>query len=154
MRSWSLSLLVCLAVAIYLSSCEGGQHSNAATQDLSMREKMYYEQYMVQGHQLYDQYCVNCHQEDGSGLGELIPPLAQADYLLEDTGRAACLIKHGMEGEIVVNGVVYNQPMPANEQLTNIEIAQLLTYIANSWGNEEGYIPVKTAEEYLDQCDN
>ena len=120
MRLLSLSLFLYLTTAIYLSSCNGGQHSNAATQNLSMREKMYYEQYMVQGRQLYDQYCVNCHQD----------------------------------GELVVNGITYGQPMPANEQLTNIEVAQLLTYISNSWGNEKGYISVKSANEYLDQCNN
>lgn len=103
---------------------------------------------------MYQQHCINCHQEDGTGLGKLIPPLSGADYMLDNIARTACLIKYGMDGEIIVNGQDYNQPMPANEQLTDIEVAQILTYITNSWQNEEGYFSVKEVSTYLDSCNN
>lgn len=137
---------------LLLNSCSGGSHENAATADLSTRQKMYYEQYMVQGRVLYQQYCANCHQEDGSGLGRVIPPLAQADYMLEDMAHTACVIKHGLEGSIVVNGVQYNQAMPANKQLTDMEIAQIITFIGNSWTNEAGYYSVSQVAEELEKC--
>jgi len=136
-----------------LIACSGGAHENAATKDLGTREKMYYEQYMVQGRILYKQHCANCHKEEGSGLGRLIPPLAGADYMLNDIPRTACIIKYGMEGEIVVNGVDYNQAMPANNQLTDIEIAQITTYVSNSWNNASGYYSVKDVSAFLDSCD-
>jgi mono/diheme cytochrome c family protein len=59
-----------------------------------------------------------------------------------------------MEGSILVNGIDYNQPMPANEQLTDIEVAQILTYITNSWQNQSGYFPVSKVSTYLDNCDD
>ena len=153
MTFYTLRMLCFISLSM-LFSCSGGSHENAATRDLSAREKMYYEQYRVQGRTLYQQHCVNCHQEDGSGLGRLISPLKEADYLLEDFGRAACIIKYGMEGSILVNGIDYNQPMPANEQLTDIEVAQILTYITNSWQNQSGYFPVSKVSTYLDNCDD
>ncbi len=107
---------------------------------------------MVQGQQLYASYCSNCHQEDGKGLARLIPPLAKSDYLLQDAGRTVCLIKNGAAGQMVVNGVVYNQKMPANPSLKNIEIAQIITFINNSWGNEKGYTPVREVENHLSAC--
>jgi mono/diheme cytochrome c family protein len=147
----TLGSLLFLSVFV-LTRCGGGRYENEATASLSTQEKMYYEQYMVHGEQLYKNHCSNCHKEDGSGLGKLIPPLAGADYMLEDVGRTLCLIKYGLEGEIIVNGQDYNQKMPANEKLTDIEIAQIATYIYNSWGNTKGYVPVREASVYLDEC--
>lgn len=145
-------LAVWIILILLITSCSGGTHNNSATVDLSTREKMYYEQYMVQGKILYSNHCENCHQEDGSGLGRVIPPLKKADYMLENMARTACIIKQGMEGTIVVNGEEYNQPMPANEELTDIEIAQIMTYIGNSWSNEAGYYPVTKVSELLKSC--
>ncbi|MFP4089739.1 MAG: c-type cytochrome [Cyclobacteriaceae bacterium] len=152
----NLHLIIGSALLFFLSflfvRCGGGQFQNEATADLSMQDKMYYEQYMVHGERLYKQQCANCHQEDGSGLGRLIPPLAQSDYMLEDVGRTLCIIRNGMEGEIIVNGQHYKQEMPANEKLTDIEVAQIATYVYNSWGNAQGFIPVREASAYLDAC--
>ncbi|MBW3469989.1 c-type cytochrome [Arthrospiribacter ruber] len=108
-------------------------------------------QYAIEGKVLYDSYCANCHQKDGTGLGKLIPPLNPSDYMKEDIGRTARIIKHGQKGEIVVNGVVYDQVMPSNPRLTNMEIAQIMTYIYNIWGNKEGLIDANTVGEYLQE---
>jgi len=107
------------------------------------------KQYAIQGQQLYLQYCSNCHQEDGSGLARLIPPLKGADYMLTDIGRTIRLIKHGITGEILVNGITYNQPMPGNQHLTSIEIAQISTYIYNVWGNQKGLIGTEQVKDAL-----
>ena len=138
---------------IVLGACSGGVNDNPATASLSTREKMRYEQYMVQGKLLYQQKCSNCHQEDGSGLARLIPPLDSADYMLSDMGRTACIIKNGMEGAIEVNGILYNQPMPTNEQLTDIEVAQILTYVGNAWSNQSGYYSAGKVSDILEKCD-
>ena len=145
-------LIVAWFVAIFLFGCQGGRYENEATQDLSRNEKMRYEQYMVQGQQLYRTHCSNCHQEEGTGLGLLIPPLAQSDYLLADVDRTLCLIKYGMKGEIIVNDQSYQQPMPANETLRDIEIAQIATYIYNHWGHAQGYIPASRVSDALNYC--
>lgn len=112
------------------------------------------KQYAIQGQQLYLNYCSNCHQEDGSGLKRLIPPLRESDYMLNDVARTIRIIHHGAQGEMTVNGLVYNQPMPGNPQLTPLEIAQISTYIYNVWGHQKGIISSNQVKEALaDQSD-
>lgn len=106
-------------------------------------------QYALEGKILYGQHCANCHKEDGKGLGKLIPPLNPSDYMLADIGRTVRLIKNGMEGEIMVNEISYNQAMPGNPKLTNIEIAQITTYVYNIWGNEKGLVTIQQVEAFL-----
>ncbi|MEX2565553.1 MAG: cytochrome c, partial [Cyclobacteriaceae bacterium] len=107
-------------------------------------------QYAVEGQNLYLQYCSNCHQKDGSGLKQLIPPLAGADYMLNDVKNTLYVIKNGIKGEIMVNGKAYNQPMPSNPRLTKLEIAQIATYIYNVWGNNKGLIDLETVDASLE----
>lgn len=139
-------------VGVALGCSGGGQHENKATEALNIEDKMRYEQYMVQGELLYKTHCANCHREDGTGFRRLIPPLANADYMMQDVNRTLCIIKHGMQGEILVNGTDYNQKMPGNEQLKDIEIAQIATFIYNSWGNQHGYISAKEVTAKLNHC--
>jgi len=87
--------------------------------------------------------------DSGAGLGKLIPPLKGSDYLLTNVPRAAKVIKYGLKGPVMVNGTEYNQPMPANPRLTNLELTELLTYISNNWGNEHGSITIAEVEEAL-----
>ncbi len=105
--------------------------------------------YAVAGKTLYENYCANCHQSDGSGLKNLIPPLRDADYFKASVHRTVWIIKHGQEGEILVNGQTYNQAMPANPNLKPLEIAQIVTYLYNIWGMNEGVIPSSEVEKFL-----
>jgi mono/diheme cytochrome c family protein len=68
------------------------------------------------------------------------------------TQDVVCLIRYGKKGELIVNGKNYNQPMPSFPALSDIEIAEITTYIYNSWGNEEGLFEVKKVSEILKQC--
>lgn len=148
-KSWLLFGLIAM-----LWACQAGPAvDNKAYQALSNADKIKFNQDILQGQILYITHCSNCHQADGSGLGQLIPPLAGADYLIENPGKAICGIKNGMKGEIVVNGVSYNQPMPANPKLTALEIAQIMTYIGNTWGNEMGLFTTKDVTDALAECD-
>ncbi|MGY6744710.1 MAG: c-type cytochrome [Cecembia sp.] len=110
-------------------------------------------QYAIEGKNLYEAYCANCHQKDGTGLGKLIPPLNPSDYMAADVGRTARIIKYGQSGEIIVNGQIYNQAMPGNPRLTNLEIARIMTYIYNIWGNQEGVIDANQVEAFLKEMD-
>ena len=147
-----VALLLGLAI---ISSC-GGNSSNSENSEESSkpasRDEIRLKQYKLEGAKIYATYCANCHQQDGKGLASLYPPLAASDYLLEDIPRAACIIKNGQSKEIVVNGQTYNQMMPANP-ITNLEVAEVLTYIANSWGNEAGLVGVKDVDQWIEACE-
>ena len=110
------------------------------------------EEPFQQGRNLYLQNCANCHMEDGSGLGQLIPPVAGADWLRDNPLQTACIIKHGMEGEIVVNGITYNNPMPGAENLTEFQVANIINYMNQAWGNDYGYIQLQDIREALEEC--
>lgn len=111
-------------------------------------EKIKLEQYYIGGKELYEQNCANCHQKDGKGLQNLYPPIAGSDYL-KDKEKVIYIIKNGLSGEIMVNGKKYNQPMPANNQLTNLDIAEVVTYIYNEWHGETKITEVKEVEKVL-----
>lgn len=104
------------------------------------------------GEKLYIQYCINCHQEDGSGLGALIPPLANADYWNENRLEIACLIRKGQKGPITVNGKSYNEEMPGFDYLTEYQVHQIIRYVEQSWGNEIGKTSLKEVRESLEKC--
>lgn len=146
-----LTSISALLIAALLASC-GNAKKEEKPKETNSRDEIRLKQYKVQGAKIYDTYCANCHQQDGKGLAALYPPLAGSDYLLENLPRAACIIKNGQFKEIVVNGVTYNQMMPANP-ITNLEIAEVLTFVSNNWGNDAGLIGVKDVDKWISECE-
>ncbi len=61
-------------------------------------------------------------------------------------------MKYGLRGEIQVNGISFNQPMPGVSSLTELELAEISTYIYNSWGHERGLVKVMEMATLLDSC--
>lgn len=86
------------------------------------------------GKQIYAQTCLACHQAEGQGIPSAFPPLANSDFLNADVDRAIGIVLHGLSGEITVNGSTYNSVMTA-QTLSDEEVANVLTYVYNSWGN-------------------
>ncbi|GAB3946568.1 hypothetical protein GCM10028805_17300 [Spirosoma harenae] len=109
------------------------------------------QKYITEGILVYKNNCANCHQPKGEGLESLYPPIANSDYLV-DKNKVICLIRNGQQDSIVVNGKHYNRPMPAQPQLSDLEIAELATYIYNEWGNEAKITDVKEVTPILKQC--
>lgn len=132
--------LVALAVfAISIISCQ-------------TRSEVQFMQYYVQGQELYVTHCSNCHQKNGTGLGLLYPPLNTSDYMEANFNKVICLMKKGTDEELMVNGKKFNQPMPGVPALTELEIAEIATYIYNSWGHERGRVEIKDVSEALASC--
>ncbi len=98
------------------------------------------------GKALYEELCVTCHLAEGTGTEGVFPPLAKSDYLVKNKEGSIRAIKFGQEGEIKVNGVTYNNVMPA-PGLNDQEVADLMNYIQNSWGNTGKYVTVKEVEK-------
>ena len=88
------------------------------------------------GKALYAGTCSVCHQDNGAGLAGVFPPLAQSDYLTSHTTQELIKVAlNGLSGAVKVNGQDYNSTMPPMSQLTDDEIANILTYVQSSWGN-------------------
>ncbi len=94
------------------------------------------EQRISAGRVLYNGTCSVCHQQNGEGLAGVFPPLANSDFLMADTGRAIEIVLNGLAGPVTVNGSPFNSVMPPMSQLNDDEIANILTFALNSWGNE------------------
>ncbi len=89
------------------------------------------------GHSLYLTHCAACHQPDGQGLPGAYPPVIQTRRILGSAEPLTALILHGVTGELNVLGETYHSEMPAmGELLSDGEIAEILTFIRGSWGNE------------------
>ena len=146
--------IILFGIACVSNSAKQEDQTSRANTELSRRDQIRLTQYQVKGMELYKKYCSMCHQDNGEGLANLYPPLKEADYLLEDLPRAACVIKNGLVETITVNGKSYSQMMPGVPQLTPLEIAEILTYITNSWGNEAGISGVKDVEKWLRECED
>lgn len=111
-----------------------------------------YQHYYTIGKSVYQTQCQNCHAENGEGLGGLIPGLQKADYLSKNKNKLACIIQNGQQGLIVVNGKFYNGKMPSQTQLAPIEIAEVITYITNTFGNKHGVYGLEKVTADLGKC--
>ncbi len=140
-KLWKFLSVYAVAGMVVLASCGGGEtkkEDDTKTMDLS-KGKTVYE---VKG------TCATCHQPNGEGIEGTFPPLAKSDYLLADKKRAILQTIQGSNVPIVVNGKEYpGGVMGASVsaiKLTDEEVADVVNYILNSWGNNGGMV---TAEE-------
>ena len=92
------------------------------------------------GQALFTGTCSVCHQANGEGLAGVFPPLAKSDLLAADPRRALSIVLHGLSGKVTVNGKDYNSVMPPMNQLNDDEVANIITYVLNSWGNPGGRV--------------
>ncbi len=106
----------------------------ASTGDLTV------EQQVAAGKALFAGTCSTCHQAEGQGMPGVFPPLAKSDYIAADPKRVPSVILHGLVGPVKVNGQDYNSNMPPMSQLTDDEVANISTYVLNSWGNPGGRV--------------
>ncbi len=91
------------------------------------------------GGALFNGACSVCHQANGQGLEGVFPPLAKSDYLTANSKeRAIGVVINGLTGPVIVNGKSYNSVMPPMSQLADDEVANILTYAGNTWGNNIG----------------
>ncbi len=87
------------------------------------------------GQAVYEQYCLACHQANGSGVPNLNPPLRGTDWVLGDKTRLINVLLKGLQGQ-EIEGEVYDNAMPAHDFLDDTKIADVLTYIRSNFGNK------------------
>ncbi|MFY0650501.1 MAG: cytochrome c [Cyclobacteriaceae bacterium] len=141
-----------MTVLLINASCKTHSEAEEKESNLSFSERIKLRQYMVQGEQLYKLHCANCHSADGSGLAKLIPPLVRSKNLNANPSKIICGIRNGMAGPMVINGISFDSQMPPNYKLTYLEIAEIITYVGNSWGNSTGIITSDIVANNLSNC--
>ena len=90
----------------------------------------------VTGIEVYKKACVACHGEEGEGVPGAFPPLAQNPFLFKDKDYPALVVLFGLEGPIEVGGETYNGLMPSFAYLSDEEVAAVVAFIRNNFGNE------------------
>jgi nitrite reductase (NO-forming) len=107
---------------------------------------------MERGKKVFLSVCFACHMQEGQGLPGVFPPLAESDFLKADKDRAIRIPLKGLSGPVTVNGKQYNNVMPPQTQLSDSQVADVLTYVMNSWGNNLG--TVSTADVKRTRSEN
>jgi mono/diheme cytochrome c family protein len=92
------------------------------------------------GKKVYDNTCLACHQVNGSGVPGMNPPLKKTKWVLGDKKTLINIVLKGMDEEIVVNDETYSNVMPAFTSLSDKEVADVLTYVRNSFGNKASQV--------------
>jgi len=146
-----LSVLLCLFVV----SCQDGTsqkkpdagNPNPAATETVTNQPAQNAEASGPGKDAYTKYCLVCHQADGSGVPGMFPPLKVGSWAGKDPKELVLIIEHGLSGKIEVNGKNFNSAMPAQAQLTDQEIANVLTYIRSSFGNRFDAVDVETVRK-------
>src|SRR4051812_35746517 len=138
MRRYILFFLLLNTIATMIYSC---QNPEQVTQDM----------YFANGRELYVKRCENCHGQKAEGLANLIPPLTDTTFLKQNKNKLACIIKNGLNEKITVDKREFQEKMPAQRDLTDIDIAQIIVYISNSNGNKQGMYSTAAVTADLNQ---
>ncbi|MEX2349386.1 MAG: cytochrome c [Flavobacteriaceae bacterium] len=131
---------VYIVIAIFFSCNSKEKNKESAKGEYSKIETIQQnpelEKSIHRGNSVYNDFCVQCHLPNGKGTEGIFPPLDGADWLVEKRTESIHAVKYGQKGEIVVNGVTYNNMMPPMG-LTDREVADVMNYIMNSWSNTQ-----------------
>ncbi len=119
----------------YLGDKAGDLSTVATASKASVAGNLTKDMQIQAGGALFAGTCSVCHQANGEGLAGVFPPLAKSDFLAAGHAKAIGVVLNGLSGKVTVNGKDYNSVMPPMSQLTDDEIANILTYVTNSWGN-------------------
>jgi nitrite reductase (NO-forming) len=101
---------------------------------------------MELGKSKFESTCIACHMKDAKGVPGSFPPLAKSDFLMKREDKGIAILLNGLSGSIVVNGQPYSGLMP-QLSLSDDEIANLLTYVRNSFGNHDGLVTAKEVNQ-------
>jgi mono/diheme cytochrome c family protein len=125
-------------VILFIASCQS-------------EDSIEFKRYYTSGALVYQSHCQNCHGANGEGLSALIPPLTDSVYLKNHKAALACSIKFGLKGQILIDNQIFDEKMPPND-LSPVEIARVLTYIGNSFGNKLNTINEQQVQADLAKC--
>lgn len=103
------------------------------------------------GKKVYDNTCLACHQVNGSGVPGMNPPLKKTKWVLGDKKTLIEVVLKGLDKEIEVNDETYSNTMPSFAMLSDQEIADVLTYIRNNFGNKASQVKEADVKKLRDK---
>ncbi|MGI4834254.1 MAG: c-type cytochrome [Janthinobacterium lividum] len=95
---------------------------------------------LARGQRVYKNVCLTCHQADGGGVPDMNPPLTKTSYVLGAKPQLIGIVLRGLKGPNEIEGETYNNSMPAQDYLTDLNVADVLTYVRNNFGNKASAI--------------
>ena len=98
------------------------------------------QQAINRGKLVYGVNCLSCHQADGYGVGNLNPPLAGTSWVLGNKNPLIQMVLKGSQGQVEIDGETFANAMPAQAHLTDQQIADVLTYVRNAFGNKASVV--------------
>lgn len=105
-------------------------------------------QNLINGKKIFETRCLVCHQSDGGGVPNMNPPLDGSTAVKgKDIARMVKIIKNGLDERVAIDGMYYNNAMTAMPDLKDEAIADVLSYIRNSWSNKAGLVSVAKVKE-------
>tara|TARA_R110002033_G_scaffold48024_3_gene93712 strand:+ start:11993 stop:12421 length:429 start_codon:yes stop_codon:yes gene_type:complete len=127
------SIVILLIGVITFTSCNlNSKKPNLIAQNQTQSTL---EESIKRGHLIYNDMCITCHLPNGKGIPKVFPPLADSDYLRDNQTQSIKAVKNGLSGKIIVNDTTYSSTM-APLGLSDQEVADVINYINNSWGNK------------------
>jgi len=102
---------------------------------------------MLAGKSIYMQRCATCHQANGEGAPNMIPPLIRTTYVLGNKTRLVGIVLNGLNGEMKVNGNLYGNEMPSLSDLSDTDVAAVLTFVRNSFGNKASAVSAEIVKK-------
>lgn len=131
--------LLFLAI-IFLAAC-GNKKTNSEKSVIVQPDKTETTQVAnTAGKEVYDSVCLACHMRNGSGVPGMHPPLIKSEFVNGDPDQLIKIILEGLKGKIEVQGEIYNSIMPPQANLSDKQIADVLTFIRSEFGNNSGAI--------------
>ena len=110
---------------------------------MTMSMTMLNAQNLIKGKKIFETRCLVCHQADGGGVPNMNPPLDGSTGVNgKDIVRMVKIVTNGLDERVALDGMYYNNAMTANPDLKADAIADVLSYIRNSWSNKAGLVTV------------
>ena len=102
---------------------------------------------MERGKTVYTKECLTCHQQDGLGVQRMNPPLAKTEWVLGPKDRLIKIVVNGLTEPIEIDGDTFHNPMPPHSHLTDQQVADVLTYVRNSFGNKASAVTIREVKK-------
>ena len=138
--------LILLSLA-FLASCSSSSKKQAAEKSVIVQPDTQVKETKTAntmaghpGKKVYDSVCLACHMRNGTGVPGMHPPIAKSEFVNGDPEKLVKIVLEGLKGKLEVQGNVYDNVMPPQANLTDQQIADVLTFVRGSFGNSSGAI--------------